>query len=150
MSKYAPLASFLKGYRGDACKATFEEIEDVLGFGLPPSARKHRAWWANQFKGNHSQAKAWVDSGWLVDPRQIDLRSETVRFVRSQPANLPSRHAHVSELRQKAMRFSGIDNSDELEEAALKLLISHHAARALVDFGGSDPDAWAPDRRRAE
>ena len=42
-------------------RASFGEIESIIGFGLPASARLHRPWWANQRSGNgHSQALAGV------------------------------------------------------------------------------------------
>jgi hypothetical protein len=45
---------------------SFEEVEKILGFKLPPSAREHSAaWWSNE-RGTHVQARAWMDAGWQV------------------------------------------------------------------------------------
>ena len=55
---------------------SFQEIERVLGFALPASARTYQAWWANDPK--HSQAKAWLDAG--AKSGQLDIRAETVVF----------------------------------------------------------------------
>lgn len=38
---------------------------DALVSGLPSSARRHRAWWAND--ATHAQARAWLDEGWRVE-----------------------------------------------------------------------------------
>ena len=39
MSKYHPLSERLKGHGQDDWQASFAEIEEVLGFPLPKSAR---------------------------------------------------------------------------------------------------------------
>ncbi len=148
MGKYLPLSEFLKTRAADSWEPTFGEIEEVLSFKLPPSARKHRAWWANQFKGHHSQAKAWIEAGWKVDPQEINLSAGVVRFVRMKWAGRKTETLELENLRRKAIQFSGIEDRSELEEAALKALIRSLAARALVDLGGSDPEAWVPERRR--
>jgi hypothetical protein len=31
---------------------SFREIEQVLGFPLPPAARRHRPWWSNNGNNN--------------------------------------------------------------------------------------------------
>lgn len=82
-SKYQPLAEFLSARTEDRWTASFDEVEQVLGFDLPESARRHRPWWANQTKMNHSQTKGWMAAGWLVD--DISLERERVTFVRRQP-----------------------------------------------------------------
>lgn len=50
---------------------TFEQVEVILGFPLPQSARKHRAWWSNTTTG-HSQASAWLSQGWTVSSVDAD------------------------------------------------------------------------------
>lgn len=57
----------------------FRDIEKVLGFALPPSARRHQAWWANNV-GTHVNARAWREAGWKTS--RVDLASERVVFVR--------------------------------------------------------------------
>ncbi len=75
---YAPLAAHLKPVIAAVVQMPFSEVERILGRGLPPSARRHRAWWANS--GTHGQAAAWMGVGWLVDV--VDLSAGTVRFRR--------------------------------------------------------------------
>ncbi len=82
--KYAPLFHHLTALSARRWCATFAEIESILGFSLPNSARAYEAWWANQHNGNHSQARAWQAAGWRV--RAVSLREETVGFERHNSA----------------------------------------------------------------
>jgi len=69
MSKYQPLSDRLRGHPADEWRASFTEIEDVLGFPLPKGARSGRAWWGNDDARPHS--RAWASQGWQaheVDP----------------------------------------------------------------------------------
>lgn len=59
---------------------TFAQVEDLINDNLPPSARQHRAWWANDSTSSR-QAEAWMTSGWAVD--DVDLSAEVVRFKRT-------------------------------------------------------------------
>jgi len=60
----------------------FGEIEGILGFPLPPSAREHRPWWAND--PSHSYT-VWLELGW--ETRDVDMRSERVTFARRTQAS---------------------------------------------------------------
>ena len=63
-SRYAPLAVHLQKQplSVDDLVMTFEQLEAIIGAELPPSARRHRAWW-NNHAGN-TQGRAWLDVGW--------------------------------------------------------------------------------------
>lgn len=112
MSKYDPLRHSLQARsRGDA-ELTFEEIEEILGFELPRSAREHNAWWANE-RGTHVQAKAWMDAGWQVWRVR---RSEGKVYFRSCKVELRTPSAGVSET---ATQFVG-DDAILIDRAALK------------------------------
>ena len=78
--KYAPLYRYLITRTGFQWRTSFGEIETVLGFDLPASARRHQAWWANEDGGSHSHARAWREAGWR--PREVNLRAETLVFER--------------------------------------------------------------------
>ena len=82
MAKYAPLKRYLLSCSGPETTMSFSEIEAVIGAVLPPSARKHQAWWANHGIG-HVNAQAWLDAGW--ETCRVDLASGRVVFVRRQP-----------------------------------------------------------------
>ena len=75
-SKYDPLGSYLSSRNGDTWEARFEEVERVLGFALPPSARAHQAWWSN----SKPYARVWLDAGWRAEG--INLQDEVLRFRR--------------------------------------------------------------------
>ena len=81
--KYAPLYDHLEKLRGAEWPATFNEIEKILGFSLPDSARIHRPWWANQGeRGGHSHALAWEMAGWKTN--RVDMTGERLVFVKMQ------------------------------------------------------------------
>ena len=80
--KYQRLYAHLCSLPAQEWRATFREIEDIIGFELPASARLHRPWWSNQpGDGGHSQALAWGVAGW--ETAGVDLRGETLLFRRS-------------------------------------------------------------------
>jgi hypothetical protein len=80
VTKYAPIGDYLVASREGAVRLSFPEIERILGFPLPASARKHNAWWANESSGTHSHASAWLDRGYKT--RELDLNAQSVGFVR--------------------------------------------------------------------
>lgn len=80
-SRYVLLAVWLQGQPAhrDRVTLTFSDIETIIKGELPPSARQHRAWWANDSVG-HVQSKQWLEAGWRV--AQINVTEERVTFVR--------------------------------------------------------------------
>ena len=82
--KYQRLYSHLCGLATREWRTSFSEIESIIGFGLPASARLHRPWWSNQTGGNgHSQALAWGAAGW--ETAEVDMDAETL-LLRRKPA----------------------------------------------------------------
>ena len=79
MSKYDPLKRYLSSAAGTELPLNFQEVERILGFSLPPSARKHREWWSNNV-GTHVGARAWREAGWKTE--RVDLGGERLVFVR--------------------------------------------------------------------
>lgn len=79
--KYRRLYTHLCGLTAQEWRTSFGEIESIVGFDLPPSARLHRPWWANQSSGNgHSQALAWSVAGW--ETADVDMDAETLLLRR--------------------------------------------------------------------
>lgn len=146
MGKYEPLARKLGQASGDEFSASFGEIETILGFRLPPSAREHRPWWANSYKGGHSQAQGWISAGW--ETRDIDMRRERVRFVRAKHVARPIDAPGNDDLWAKASTMTGISDRHALEAAAVRALIQQSAAESLAKLGGSMLDAAAAPRER--
>jgi len=64
LSKYEPIEVFLKGVKEDSVELPFSQMEELVGFKLPDSAYKHRAWWSN---GKRGGSKFWLRVGWLVE-----------------------------------------------------------------------------------
>lgn len=149
MGKYEPLAAYLNSREDDSWNATFEQIETTLGFPLPISAHKHRAWWANQNGGNHSQAAGWQAAGW--ETADVDLNRAIVRFERRRKTGLEAGNSacHAS-LWRTAAEMTGIDDRAKLMEMALTALIHREAGKYLAEIGGTMPDAWAPLRDRPD
>ena len=81
MAKYDALADFLARQRGGTCTLTHRNIEEIVGAPLPPSAKRHRAWWGNEADGEHVQCRSWLGSGWVVDDGCEPHRG-VVRFSR--------------------------------------------------------------------
>jgi hypothetical protein len=80
-SRYAPLALWLQGQplSEDRAQVSFEQIERIIGSDLPPSARSHRGWWAND-STSHVQSQEWLSAGWRAS--YINLTEEQVVFAR--------------------------------------------------------------------
>jgi hypothetical protein len=146
MGKYEPIARKLREASNDELSLSLSEIEDILKFKLPPSARKHRAWWSNSYKGNHSQAQGWIGAGW--ETRDIDMTKQSVRFVRTAKAGRMPRDRENMDLWDKARQYSGISDRTALERAAVEALIRQHAVEELIKLGGTMPDFKAAPRRR--
>jgi hypothetical protein len=146
MGKYEPLADYLREIKDDSWDASFAEIESILQTSLPASAREHRAWWANQYRGNHSQAKGWIDAGW--ETREIDQRRGRVRFERTRDGGRRDRTISDHELWKQAELISGVKDRSELERMVLTEFIQREAGRQLAALGGTMPNATTAPRRR--
>lgn len=82
--KYQRLYSYLHSLQAKEWRTSFGEVEAVVGFQLPPSARLHRPWWGNQKRSNgHSHALAWSVAGW--ETADVDMDAETLLFRRQHP-----------------------------------------------------------------
>ena len=80
MSRYAKLTSFLQALGVSSRRVGFAEIERVLGFRLPASARTYSAWWSNNAVDGR-QSNAWLSAGWQTE--ELDLPGEKITFRRS-------------------------------------------------------------------
>jgi hypothetical protein len=82
MSKYDALYDTLRGESRRTIHMSFEEVEEILGFVLPRTARERPQWWANEENGKtgHVQCRAWLDAGYRT--ANVDLEKESVRFSR--------------------------------------------------------------------
>jgi len=78
-SKYDPLYDHLTNSPETVIALSFSEIERILGFALPASARRYQAWWANEREGTHSHARSWLDASY--ESQAVDLNAQSLRFV---------------------------------------------------------------------
>lgn len=94
--KYRALEAYLQesAETSSALLLTYSEIERLIGEDLPPSARNHRSWWAND-PDTHPQAAAWARAGWTVD--DVNQTAGTVLFRRSTGASYQAFYADLVE-----------------------------------------------------
>lgn len=85
MSKYTPLADYLKRQGHERVPMTFAEIERVTGVKLPASATKHRPWWSNN-PDNSVLTKVWLDAGFESEQVDMEKRKLVFRRVRAPKA----------------------------------------------------------------
>ena len=79
--RYRRLYEHLSSLNVSDWDTSFAEIESIIGFDLPPSARLHRPWWGNQGNANgHTQSLAWSVAGW--ETANVDMEAETLLFRR--------------------------------------------------------------------
>lgn len=78
-SRYDGLREYLANRAEPVVRLSFAEIERIIGGSLPPSARRHRPWWANQHAGTHVHARSWLDAGRRT--ANVDMNGATVDFV---------------------------------------------------------------------
>ncbi len=84
VSKYDPLENWLDQTTEEAVSMGFSEIENVLGFELPPSSRTQRAWWSNN-ASNNVMTRAWLDAGF--ETANVDMERERLVFKRVKKAH---------------------------------------------------------------
>lgn len=81
--KYLALHRYLANRYADATVLTFQQIEDLLGFALPPVARTQPAWWLTTAAGSvDTPSYAWILAGRTATP---NLQTKTVLFERAAP-----------------------------------------------------------------
>ncbi|MEA2567669.1 MAG: hypothetical protein QOD49_2846 [Actinomycetota bacterium] len=76
-TRAGPLAAYLESAQSPTM-LTFDEIESLIGTGLPPSARNHRAWWTNS--KDRTLAREWLAAGWRAE--SVDLIGGWIRLLR--------------------------------------------------------------------
>lgn len=81
MAKYTPLGTHLRAQGSKEVTLSFADIERIIAGPLPPSARNHGEWWANDSTGSHPHANAWLTAGWQVDG--FSLTERWARFIRT-------------------------------------------------------------------
>ena len=142
--KYAPLHHHIQALTKQGIHqwhATFDQIENILGDNLPPSARQHQAWWANDSGGSHPHAQTWLSQNWHT--HSLNLANETISFERNPQGKYAPLHHHIQALTKQGIHqwhatFDQIENilGDNLPPSARQ-----HQAWWANDSGGSHPHA---------
>jgi hypothetical protein len=124
MRKYQPLSERLAGHPGDEWRASFAEIEEVLGFPLPKAARAH-GWWAGP--GGRLHARSWTNGGWRAE---MDQASGAVTFRRSvsEPA--------LQGAPEPLASASTLPVSDEVQPLAMKVASEEASIRSRLKGWG--------------
>ena len=78
--KCMPLHKYLVNRFADSVVLTFAQLEDLLGFALPDSARTQQEWWTSTDSNKSLGSDAWILAGRTAKP---NLLARTVTFERS-------------------------------------------------------------------
>jgi len=81
LGKYLSLHTYLANRYADTVVLTFEQIESLLGFALPESARLRQDWWSNSDAATNppGHREAWIKAQRTATP---NLLAQTVVFDR--------------------------------------------------------------------
>lgn len=134
MSKYEPITRHLNAQSSHKVTMGFAEIERLIGFPLPQSARKYPAWWANNaHAGRH--AGAWLAASWKSE--DVDLAAEKVSFCRSE-RNVAVRSEQAATTAQTACTAPDADNGDNCDGFEMKLALEWRMIGTMdCDVSGS-------------
>ena len=77
--KYEGLRKWLMKQAAREIIVGFDELGTLVG-GLPPSAEKYAAWWANELgSSTHVQCHAWLEAGYRAS---VTLTRREVTFTK--------------------------------------------------------------------
>jgi hypothetical protein len=78
VTKYSNLGEFLRDQKNSSIALTFAEVERIIGYKLPRSAR-YPAWWSNN-PSNNVMTKVWLAAGFKT--AQVDTERKKLVFRR--------------------------------------------------------------------
>lgn len=148
MSKYQPLAAYLRRQPYREVRLGFGDLEKILGFKLPSSACQHRAWWSNN-GSNNVMTKAWLSAGFRT--RDVDMENERLTFERvgapdpetppAAPAQHPPDDLALVQRVVEILRGDDEVQAQRLRRAIIGALAAPKAESALDIFASDLPDA---------
>ncbi len=151
LSKYRRLAEYFDGLTVDRVELSLTDVENILGFRLPSSARR-AAWWAND-KTKTQAVHGWLKAGWVVE--SVNMRKEIISFKRTGEkfyGKLPTREARrlkpeplpLNEIPglEEVYGVKGVEiplytSSGEFEEVTTKI-VSEWLRVKLVSYRGEE------------
>lgn len=80
VGKYREHSSWLAHQERDRIDVTFGQVEEIIGFPLPASARRHNAYWSGGQPGS-TVGNAIRDAGWRA--ANLNLTGERVTLERA-------------------------------------------------------------------
>lgn len=111
--KYSMLFNELVERQDDEWQTSFADLEALLGFRLPNSARIHRPWWANDNRNGHSQSMAWTVAGWKTT--SVDLDKETLTFRKARDMETMAPAKPISDISSRSTAPTMDDFREELK-----------------------------------
>ena len=139
--KYRDLYACLFNLTTREWRASFSEVEAVIGDNLPPSARHYQAWWAND--PTHSQGAAWAAAGW--ETAEVDLAGETLLFRRRRTSG-PS-HPSGTGSKRSSLRKAGDRAPNTVSPSSTDALNALDQLQTALADRGADLAGWAQDQR---
>jgi hypothetical protein len=123
LSKYRPLGIYFEGLADDVVTLTFQQMEDILGFELPPYAHTASAW-LNADIRKRPQAQQWIRAGW--ERGKLDLERKEVSFfrVKTQAPKISLAQTELDELEQADEQQLKIEQDAGLSSTEKKTLIN--------------------------
>lgn len=119
MSRYDALTEYLLASSEPVVRLTFDELDRIVG-GLPESAKKYGAWWANN-RTSQAHSRVWLDAGRKVS---LDFRGRVATF-RLDTA-VEAMEAESEELAEAQGILSGfVESSISLERDLEDHLVAH-------------------------
>lgn len=88
--KYSPLVEYLINSNKDIVELTFNEIEEILGFDLAPSAKKYRQSWSNNEYETLTQA--WLPAGY--ESFDVSMSKQIAHFRKAGTAVVPDKKVY--------------------------------------------------------
>lgn len=118
MSRYDALTELLLASPDPVVRLTFDELDQLVG-GLPESARKWGAWWANN-RSSQAHSRFWLDAGRKAS---LDFRGRVATFRLDASGGEPE--AESEELAEAQGLLSGfVESSISLERDLEDHLVS--------------------------
>ncbi len=110
--EYEALAKMLRGRSEPIVEVTFRELDQLVG-GLPDSARKYAAWWANTYTAQ-PHSRHWLDAGRRAQP---NFNGQRVKFEIGAASTPRTRDATSVKSFEHAAR---LEPTRQVEEATVR------------------------------
>jgi hypothetical protein len=149
MSKYEPLTAYLCKQPYREVRRGFGDLEKILGFELPSSARQHRAWWSNN-GSNNVMTKAWLSAGFRT--RDVDMEKQRLTFERvgppmpdpetppTAPSPQPPDDLMLVQRVVEVLRGDNEDQAQKLRQAIIAALAAPKTESVLDIFASDLPE----------